>query len=310
MLYLQAFERLARMPFTAHDLRYKAEQSYPLLYAYLHRNAQRFLGSLRYDAFEVDLVIGHVVEQLVRLGLFNGRDHTPQNALDRLTDAQFYTFLSRCVRNKAIDRLRKRRIQMSTHAELMAPDPEREDPLDEAVESVWGELPFATPEEIALQLASQLELRDLLKHCILALSAAPHQLQAVLQELEEMGAADLLHGVLEEVRAVLPAQDAGAHFSQHKDHAHKKLRRCLQQKSTNLVVVLALRLTEYGTRSQEANVYMVSVQTLAQDGLSEHDVRTGLNELAADGFLDWLDADHVRLNEAQKKRLSRFYREE
>ena len=53
------------MPFTARDLRYHAEQSYPMLYAYLHRNAQRFLGNLKYDAFEVDTVVGHVVEQLV-----------------------------------------------------------------------------------------------------------------------------------------------------------------------------------------------------------------------------------------------------
>ena len=72
------------MPFTAHDLRYQPEQSYPLLYAYLHRNAQRYLGAFKYDAFEVDTVIGHVVEQLVRLGLFGGCDRMPLTALDRL----------------------------------------------------------------------------------------------------------------------------------------------------------------------------------------------------------------------------------
>ncbi|GER88310.1 hypothetical protein KDW_24720 [Dictyobacter vulcani] len=66
------------MPFTANDLRYRAEQSYPLLYAYLHRNAQRYLGALKYDAFEVDTVIGHVVEQLVRLGILGGEDRTPK----------------------------------------------------------------------------------------------------------------------------------------------------------------------------------------------------------------------------------------
>src|SRR5579875_776520 len=117
-----ALRRTARMPFTAHDLRYHAEESYPLLYAYLHRNAQRFLGTLKYDAFEVDTVIGHVVEQLVRLGLFGGGDKTPLTALDHLTDAQFYTFLSRSIRNKAIDRLRKRRLQVSTAAELSVPE--------------------------------------------------------------------------------------------------------------------------------------------------------------------------------------------
>src|SRR5436189_975713 len=110
--------RIFGMPFTARDLRYHPEESYPLLYAYLHRNAQRFLGALKYDAFEVDTVIGHVVEQLVRLGLFAGADHTPKSALDQLSDAQFYAFLSRSVHNKAIDRLRKRRLQVSTSAEL------------------------------------------------------------------------------------------------------------------------------------------------------------------------------------------------
>src|SRR6266567_7597988 len=91
---LMDIRRSLCMPFTARDLRYRPEQSYPLLYAYLHRNAQRYLGAFRYDAFEVDTVIGHVVEQLVRLGLFAGADHTPKSALDQLTDAQFYAFLS------------------------------------------------------------------------------------------------------------------------------------------------------------------------------------------------------------------------
>lgn len=81
------------MPFTANDLRYHAEQNYPLLYAYLHRHAQRYLGALKYDAFEVDVVVGHVVEQLVRLGLLGATNTTPLCALDRLNDAQFYAFL-------------------------------------------------------------------------------------------------------------------------------------------------------------------------------------------------------------------------
>ena len=54
----------------------------------------------------------------MRLGLLGGGDYTPKTALDLLTDAQFYAFLSRSVRNKAIDRLRKRRLQVSTATEL------------------------------------------------------------------------------------------------------------------------------------------------------------------------------------------------
>src|SRR5579885_1662243 len=183
-----ALRRTARMPFTAHDLRYHAEESYPLLYAYLHRNAQRFLGTLKYDAFEVDTVIGHVVEQLVRLGLFGAGDKTPPTALDHLTDAQFYAFLSRSVRNKAIDRLRKRRLQVNTFTELEAPEDEnREDnALDDAVAPPWGDQSFCPPEEITLPLASKRELRNLLKHCILLLCAATHRLEDVIQELKEM----------------------------------------------------------------------------------------------------------------------------
>jgi len=221
------------MPFTAHDLRYQPEQSYPLLYAYLHRNAQRFLGAFKYDAFEVDTVIGHVVEQLVRLGLFGGGDKTSLTALDRLTDAQFYTFLSRSVRNKAIDRLRKRRLQVSAATELETLDGDDGDgnPLNDAVESLWGATPFATPEEITLHLASQKELRNLLKHCIMVLSAAPHQLQAVIQEMQEFGADELLTNVIEEL-AIQPSSSytSDPHISQHRDHAHKKLRLCLQQR--------------------------------------------------------------------------------
>src|SRR5437763_13906925 len=120
------------MPLTARDLRYRPEQSFPLLCAYLHRNAQRFLGALKFDAFEVDAVVGHVVEQLVRLGLLGGGDRTPLIALDRLTDAQFYTFLSRSTHNKAVDRLRRRRLQTSNFTELGVTDGEEEehDPLN------------------------------------------------------------------------------------------------------------------------------------------------------------------------------------
>jgi hypothetical protein len=301
------------MPFTARDLRYRPEQSYPVLYAYLHRNAQRYLGSFKYDAFEVDTVIGHVVEQLVRLGLLAGGDTTPLTALDRLSDAQFYAFLSRCVRNKAIDRLRKRRLPVSTVAELeMFDDDEQDnDPLDEAVNSLWGSSPFSTPEAIALHLTSQQELRAILKHCIMQLNAAPQQLLAVIQEMQEFGADDLLSTVLDELRlSVSSSATPNAHQSQHKDHAHKKLRLCLQQHSSHLTVIVALRLTLYKQHATDSDSYFVALQTLAQDGLSEDNVKTGLSELAAGGLLTWHGEDTVHLTSSQLRRLLRFYREE
>lgn len=300
------------MPFTADDLRYRPEQSYPLLYAYLHRNAQRFLGSLKYDAFEVDTVVGHVVEQLVRLGLLGGADHTSKMALDQITDAQFYAFLSRSIRNKAIDRLRKRRLQVSTSAELETFDGEEGDdnPFDDAIVSAWGTTPFSTPEEIALHLASQDHLRNLLKHCIYVLSAAPNQLQAVVQELHEMGADDLLQSVIEELH-IDPAASAPAnpHMSQHKDHAHRKLRHCLQQQSTNLTVRVALRLIECKVPVPGKAGSAIALQTLIYDDISEDDVRTALRQLAAEGLLDWDGADVVQVSATQLKRLARFYRE-
>src|SRR5881227_3555765 len=100
------------MPFTAHDLRYHAEQTYPALYAHLSWHAQRSLDVLKYDPVELDMVVGHVVEQLLRIGLLDGEDRTPLTVLDGLSNAQFYAFLNRSIRNKAIDRLRKRRLQM------------------------------------------------------------------------------------------------------------------------------------------------------------------------------------------------------
>jgi DNA-directed RNA polymerase specialized sigma24 family protein len=301
------------MPFTAHDLRYHAEQNYPSLYAYLHRNAQRFLGALKYDAFEVDTVIGHVVEQLVRLGLLGGMDHTPPTALDQLTDAQFYAFLSRSVRNKSIDRLRKRRAQVSTVSELDYQDDNEENgPLEDAVESLWGESPFSTPEAIALYLASQNDLRALLKHCILILSAAPNQLQAVIRELQDIGADDLLQSIREELNLSL-SDEANPHMSQHKDHAHKKLRACLQQQSSNLAVVVALRLTLYTKHpkhSADPKSYTVDLSTLTQQDLSTEDVRKGLQRLVDEGLLNWQGEDTISVSAAQLKRLSRFYEEE
>ena len=303
------------MPFTAHDLRYKAEQTYPMLYAHLSRHAQRFLGSLRYDSNELDIVVGHVVEQLVRLGLLGGEDKTPLTALDRLTTPQFYAFLNRSIRNKAIDRLRKHRVQTLTMAELESGDitEGEEDPFNEVVETVWGPPPFATPEEVTLQLASQEALRNVLKHCLKTLSGAPRQLQAVIQEMDDFGATELLHGVVEELRAQDPhaLEDLSlAHISQHKDHAHKKLRHCLQQQSSNLTVMIALRLTEYGVRSTDSQEFVVDVQTLAQDDLSSYEVRAGLNELVVEGYLDWQGTTIVHLTAQQMKRLQRFYQEE
>src|SRR5437588_9605039 len=87
-----------RMPFTAHDLRYKAEETYPALYAHLSRHAQRFLQSLRFDPVELDIVVDHVVEQLVRMGLLGGANRTPLTPLDHLSAPQFYAFLNRSIR--------------------------------------------------------------------------------------------------------------------------------------------------------------------------------------------------------------------
>ena len=303
------------MPFTAHDLRYKAEQTYPALYAHLSRHAKRFLGSLQYDSNELDIVVGHVVEQLVRLGILGGEDKTPLIALDHLTNAQFYSFLNRSIRNKAIDRLRKRRIPINSMAELESADmgEGEDDPFNEIVETVWGPPPFATPEEATLQLASQLELRNVLKHCLKTLSAAPRQLQAMLQELDEFEATELLQNVVAELREQDPhALDdlSLTHISQHKDHAHKKLRHCLQQHSSNLTVMIALRLTEYGVRPTNSQQYVVTIQTLAQDDLSQNDVRAGLNELMLEGYIDdGQDTAIISVSVAQMKRLQRFYKD-
>jgi len=298
------------MSFTAHDLRYRLEETYPVLYRYLQRNAQHFLGeALKYDAFEVDLVVGHVVEQLVRLGLLGRGDDTPLTVLDRLSPPQFYAFLSRSVRNKAIDRLRKRRLQVSTFTELEPPEGAEMEggPLNEEVKSLWGDPPFATPEDTALALASREELRDLLKQCLRALQTAPHQLQAVIQEIEEAGADELLHDVIEELRVSPPDQPI-PHLSQHKDHAYRRLRRCLQKRSANLRVLIALRLTEYGVETT-THEFSVNIQTLAQPDLSEDEVYAGLKGLVGEGLLDWYGDETVHFTSAQMKLLARFYRD-
>ena len=300
-----------RMPFSAYDLRYHLEESYPALCAYLQHRAQRYLGQLAFDAFEVDQVIGHVIEYLTRIQLLGGGQQAPRTVLDDLSEAQFYTFLNRMVQNKAIDRLRRRRLPMSTTGELEEqgnPDDEN-DPLNAVVEPFWGDIPFANPEEAALEAVSQEELRVILKKCIEALGAAPRQLQAVIQELEEFGCSELI----KEVRADLPLDLEStpvAHLSQHKDHAHKKLRLCLQKNSTNLAVMIAIRLTEYGAQSSRTGTVSVPLQTLAQDDLSLREVQTGLRHLAHAGLLAWHGEEVISLTAAQLKQLTRFYEEE
>lgn len=298
------------MPFSAHDLRYHLDQSFPALYAYLHQRAQRYLGPLKYDAFEVDQVVGHVIEYLTQLGLMGGGDLAPETVLDRLSTAQFYAFLNRTIRNKAIDRLRKRRPPMYTltERETSGALEDESDPLNEASESFLGPPPFATPEEAALEAASRDELRSLLKHCLKALSAAPRQFQAMIQELEELGADEFIEDIRTEFPESFPAADLPlAHLSQHKDHAHKKLRRCLQKSSTNLAVMVALRLTEYKERLTASDELGVAISTLTQDDLSEDDVRMGLKQLVAEGLLNWDGEQMVRFTPAQEKRLARFF---
>jgi DNA-directed RNA polymerase specialized sigma24 family protein len=298
------------MPFSAHDLRYHLEEHYASLNAYLQQRAQRYLGSLAFDAVEVDHVVGHVIEQLTHLHIMGGGDSAPETALDRLTNAQFYAFLNRCVKNKAIDRLRKHRAPTSTLAELERPGATDDDaqPMEGVVETLWGTVPFGTPEEMALEAASQQTLRQLLKHCIEALSAAPRQLEAVLQELEELDARDMAREIRQQCGMSGSAAPL-AHASQHRDHAHKKLRHCLQQSSTNLAVVVALRLSEYETVSTAADVVLVDIRTLAHDNLSIKDVQTGLKHLTTEGLLNWHGEEALRLLPSQCKRLARFYEE-
>src|SRR5205814_595820 len=88
------------------------------------------------------------------------------------------------------------------------------------------------------------EVDVVVEHCIEELSSAPRQLLAVIQELDGIGIEDLVQELKDEFRTQLADVEL-SHLSQHKDHAHKKLRHCLQHSSTNLAVLVALRLTEY-----------------------------------------------------------------
>lgn len=303
------------MSFTIKDLRYNIEASYPVLQSYLRHRAELALGSLRYDTDEVDMVVAHPIEYLVKLGVLG--NSAPETAFDRLTEPQFYKFLNQTIKHKAIDRLRRRRLPVSPIAALQAPGDEDEehDPLSEVQQSIWNTMPFRTPEETVDALVSTEELRKLLIDCIERLKVAPHQYQAVIQELKELDALALLHGIHADVPLEAPSEKnvSLTHMSQHKDHAHKKLRHCVQKSSTNLIVIIALRLTEYGVHSStDPTLLSVDIDSLQrneqnQSDLSEHEVRTGLKQLVAEGLLQWAGERVVHFTSVQAKRLGRFY---
>jgi hypothetical protein len=300
-----------RMPFSANDLRYRAEETYPALYAYLSRQAINHLGALKSDTFEVDLVVGHVIEQLVKLGLLGGEDKQALTALDRMSPAQFYSFLSRMAINKAIDRLRKRHVQVSSFSDLessFSPDVD-DNPLNATVDSIWGNPPFDTPEKAALELVSRQELRTKLIHCLKRLETAPHQLEAIRQEVKEFGGDEAVHVLFEDIH-YSPEEALIFHISQHKDHAHRRLRLCLQEGSSNLIVHLALRLIQCGQQSIGTKEVSVDIYTLIDDELTESDVKDGLRRLTKENVLDWHDGDRVVISASQLKQLQRYYRED
>lgn len=298
------------MPFTVHDLKYHLNEHFASLYTYVQHRARRYLGQLGTDTFEVDQVVGHVLEQLTRLHILGTGDNAPITVFDDFTNAQFYAFLNHTVRNKAIDRLRKHRIPTSTLADLERPGGEDDEspPMDSIVQSLWGTAPYATPEEAALEAASNEELRRLLRDCIMALRAAPRQLQAVVKEMIDLGADDLVEEMRPELGELLKDVPL-EHASQHRDHAHKKLRYCLQKSSTNLAVIVALRLSEYEADSSGSHMCRVELKTLEHDDLSEKEVRTGLKHLVTEGLLVWYGDEIVLFSIEQRKHLARFYEE-
>lgn len=302
------------MSFTAHDLRYHANDSYPKLYTYLQRYAQHYSGSSNANTYDVDLAVGHVVERLVRLGLIGTGDSTPLTAIDSLSEAQFLAFLRTSVRNRLIDLWRKRHgVPISNMSELESPEGAEGDdnPLNDTIKPAWGTLPFATPEEAALAIVSEQDLRNLLKHCIMQLKTAPRQLQAVLEEIDEMDCTDLMRSVLNELRSSLPPlKEPLEHKSQQKDHAHRKLRHCLQEYSSNLTVRVALRITDYGVHDAVSDTYKADILTLAQDDLSVEEVHQGLTGLVTEGFLDWHGGNTIHLSKDQRNRLFRYYRDD
>jgi DNA-directed RNA polymerase specialized sigma24 family protein len=300
----------SHMPFTAYDLRYHLEENFPKLYAYLQQRAKHCLGTFAYDSDEVEGVVGHVIEQLTKLGLLGGGDHAPETVLDRLSNAQFYAFLNRSVKNKAIDRLRRHRLPTSSLSafEDSGNIDEEIDPLNAVSDSIWGSPPFPTPEVAALQAASQKAFRVLIKHCIEELSSAPRQLLATICELDELGIEDLVQELKDEFRTQLADVEL-SHLSQHKDHAHKKLRHCLQHSSSNLAVLVALRLTEYGQNTASIDEISVDIKSLVEERISEKEVLKGLNHLARVSLLDWHGEEIVCVTSAQLKHLARFYEE-
>lgn len=302
------------MPFSARDLRYRMTETYPMLLDYLNRQAQHFLGPLKYDTAECEIVAGHVVEQLVKLGLCNGGDVVPLTYLDVMSDLQFYAFLKSSVRNKAIDRLRKRRIQ-ATHVEgesLSVTGGAREsedDPFKAVTVSLWGSMPFQTPEHIIVHAVEIEETRAMLVHCIKELCTAQRQKLAILHELQEFDALEIMQKLLAESgMAFSPDDDTPlAHESQHKDHAHRKLRHCLQQLSSNLIVRVILRLIECKVWDADSQLFTVAVPHLIQADLAESDVVVALTILAAKGLIDWQHGQALRFTAAQSKRLGHYY---
>lgn len=304
------------MLFSAHHLRYDLEECYSSFYNFLQQRAKFYLRQLSYDSVEVDLVVEHMIEQLTRLGLIGASDDAPEHALEKLNDAQFRAFLNQSIRNKAIDRLRKKRLQVTTVADLegFGGTDDEKDPLDDTVGTIWGKPPFASPEDAALEAASQEDMRALLKDCIRSLGNAPHQLQAVEQELEDIGVEYLVQFMQQEFGAVLSTV-VPEHVSQHKDHAHRKLRQCLQRSSTHLRVLIALRLSLYGQRSGKIGEVTVTKQKLMQDergkqDISEQEVVLVLKYLVSKGLLNWNGEDIVSFTVAQGKHIARFFEED
>ncbi len=304
------------MLFSAQNLRYHLEECFPSFYNYLQHRAKSYLRQLSHDSIEVDEVVEHIIEQLTRLGLIGASDDAPTSSLEQLTDAQFLAFLNRSIKNKAIDRLRRKRLQVSSAAELegFGGAEDEKDPFEDKVESIWGEPPFATPEDAALEAANNGFLRALLKECIRALVNAPHQLLALEQELERLGAENLVLFMHKEFDTLLVDVEPD-HMSQHKDHAHKKLRICLQGSSNNLRVLIALRLSQYGQRSAKAGEKFVSIQRLMEDqegkkDMSAQEVKLALEYLVSRGWLNWSGEEIVHFTPAQAKHIVRYYEED
>lgn len=305
------------MPFSIHDLRYHLDESYPVFYPYIRRQAQRELGLFGNDPYEVDQVVDHVINQLTCLNLLGGGDDAPKTIMDDWSPARFHAYLNRMIRNKAIDQKRKRRFPMTLEQDSTEGAEEENDPLNDATQSLWGQIPFATPLEAALQALAQEESRRVLKHCIENLAKAPHQLQAVLYKLKEIGAAQLLKEVSKDLNLEISSEeDSPVNLSQHLDHAYKKLQKCLQRTSSHLGVLIAFRLTEYRVLSGSTNEIAISLQVLEQPAssegeegpvLSELEVRRGLKQLANEGLLNWHDEELVHFSSLEAKRLAHFY---